>query len=29
MDYELMRLGAWSEEVLGVLPAPVVGPMPV
>jgi aspartyl-tRNA(Asn)/glutamyl-tRNA(Gln) amidotransferase subunit A len=27
-DYELMRLGAWCEGVLGLLPAPVVGPMP-
>jgi aspartyl-tRNA(Asn)/glutamyl-tRNA(Gln) amidotransferase subunit A len=27
-DYDLMRLGAWCEDVLGLLPAPVVGPMP-
>ena len=27
-DYELMRLGAWCEDVLGLLPAPVVGAMP-
>jgi len=27
-DYALMRLGAWCEGVLGLLPPPVVGPMP-
>ena len=27
-DYELMRLGAWCEDVLGLLPAPVVGELP-
>jgi aspartyl-tRNA(Asn)/glutamyl-tRNA(Gln) amidotransferase subunit A len=27
-DYDLMRLGAWCEDILGLLPAPVVGPMP-
>jgi Asp-tRNA(Asn)/Glu-tRNA(Gln) amidotransferase A subunit family amidase len=27
-DYELLRLGAWCEDVLGLLPPPVIGTLP-
>lgn len=27
-DYELLRLGAWCEGVLGLLPAPMIGTLP-